>query len=577
MESDANPHFSRRSVMAGAGIAGAIVAGASGQALAAAGSAASKQFNSETDVVVCGGGGGGLASAVLCRADGHEVTLLEKSGSLGGTAGKSAFWYWVPNNPAMQAAGIADPKPDFLRLTARLSSPDTYDFNSPTLGLGQWQYDMCAAIYDSGAAAVEALAKHGDLRFQHVPAAPDYWAELEENKAPRGRALVPAGSNEILSDGGRVAIRNMTGAARRAGVKIATSHRVERLIRDDAGRVVGVEASRFDGTLVRIKARKAVVFATGGFTHDAELRASHLRLPIQGGCAAPTNEGDILRVLADTGVQLVNMKNAWAAPASLDKIAMGDGALVSTFKMGGDSMVIVNKHGCRVADEKQPYNELAEVFGAWDGAAGEHPNLCLFSIWDARAQAKCASADFGNLIVPEGSDNRHVIKADTLEDLAIGIAARLDSFRSSVSTRLSPDFVGNLKVTLARFNALAREGKDADFGRGERLISMFLNGPALEPGQPNAAMWPLADKGPYYAALIVAASLDTKGGPKTDVDGRILDLADKPIPGLYGIGNCVASCSGSAYWAGGSTIGPIMTFAYRSAQAITLDSKGTPA
>ena len=43
---------------------------------------------------------------------------------------------------------------------------------------------------------------------------------------------------------------------------------------------------------------------------------------------------------------------------------------------------------------------------------------------------------------------------------------------------------------------------------------------------------------------------------------------DEPIPGLYGVGNCVASASGRAYWAGGGTLGPMIAFAYRAAQAI---------
>jgi predicted oxidoreductase len=61
--------------------------------------------------------------------------------------------------------------------------------------------------------------------------------------------------------------------------------------------------------------------------------------------------------------------------------------------------------------------------------------------------------------------------------------------------------------------------------------------------------------------------LDTKGGPKTDAEGRVLDDLDQPIPGLYGVGNCIASASGNAYWAGGATLGPIIAFAYRAAGA----------
>ena len=80
-------------------------------------------------------------------------------------------------------------------------------------------------------------------------------------------------------------------------------------------------------------------------------------------------------------------------------------------------------------------------------------------------------------------------------------------------------------------------------------------------------MWPISDTGPYYAALVTGGKLDTKGGPKTNPEGQVLDIADQPIPGLYGVGNCVASASGRAYWAGGGTLGPFVGFAYRAANA----------
>jgi hypothetical protein len=52
----------------------------------------------------------------------------------------------------------------------------------------------------------------------------------------------------------------------------------------------------------------------------------------------------------------------------------------------------------------------------------------------------------------------------------------------------------------------------------------------------------------------------------------VLDGNDKPIAGLYGVGNCVASASGRAYWAGGATLGPIIAFSYRTANAASSDA-----
>jgi 3-oxosteroid 1-dehydrogenase len=83
----------------------------------------------------------------------NEVLLLEKAPELGGTANKAAFWYWVPNNERMHELGLQDDEASFLRYCARLSVPHAYDPHSPTLGMAQWEYDACRAIYESASPA----------------------------------------------------------------------------------------------------------------------------------------------------------------------------------------------------------------------------------------------------------------------------------------------------------------------------------------------------------------------------------------------------------------------------------------
>ena len=149
------------------------------------------------------------------------------------------------------------------------------------------------------------------------------------------------------------------------------------------------------------------------------------------------------------------------------------------------------------------------------------------------------------------------------------IAARLAQYREQVNFSLAPDFQQNLEETIQRFNGFAHAGKDLDFHRGERPVELMFNGPnKAGSDKKNSTMLPLSDQGPFYATLIAPGTLDTKGGPRTDTHGRVLDVAGKPIAGLYGVGNCVASASGPAYWAGGATLGPIVTFAYRAANAL---------
>ncbi len=105
-------------------------------------------------------------------------------------------------------------------------------------------------------------------------------------------------------------------------------------------------------------------------------------------------------------------------------------------------------------------------------------------------------------------------------------------------------------------------------------MELLFNGSvAPSPSAPNPTMYPISEQGPYYAALLTGGNLDTKGGPKTNTSGQVVDDQDKPIPGLYGVGNCVASASARAYWAGGATIGPILALSYLAAAAVHKERK----
>jgi hypothetical protein len=535
----------------------------------AAPASADAPFDLECDVVVVGGGAGGLPSALFNRWNGNEVVLLEKADQLGGTANKAAFWYWVPNNEPMRALGITDDEDAFLRYTARLSQPQAYSPSSPTLGLTRWDYDLLKAIYASASPAAELLKEKGALDYRHCPDVPDYWSELPEDAAPFGRVLVPKDARESMSDGGLVAIRDLSAAAQRYGVDVRTGHRVQRTV-VDGSRVVGVEASRADGSRVRVHARKAVVFATGGFTHDVELRRSFLSAPVYGGCAATTNEGDFVAIASNLGAPLRNMNYAWMCPIPLEKAVARKPDMIGMFSVAGDSMIWVNKHGQRCVNEKLPYNELAQQFFVWDSAKGEYPHLVLISVWDQHAQDGSASDEYGRLIVPPGADDAHVIRGETLDELAANIAERLGRYAAVTGgLELTADFLPNLRASVARFNELAEEGVDHDLHRGEARVQQLFNGiVASDHRTPNPTMHPISSSGPYYAALVTGGTLDTKGGPKVTPDGQVVDDVDQPIEGLYGVGNCVASASARAYWAGGATIGPILAFAYRTAQAI---------
>src|SRR6202020_2377471 len=160
----------------------------------------------------------------------------------------------------MRAAGTKDPKKDCIAYMARLSRPEVYDPKAPKFGMPPWEYAQYEAIYDNASTATELLSKKGALEYRHCDFVPDYWAELPEDKAPKGRVLLPKDACETMSDGGEVAVRTMSSAARRDGVDIRTGYRVQRVVRNEADEIVGVEANGASGNGLAVRARKAVIF-----------------------------------------------------------------------------------------------------------------------------------------------------------------------------------------------------------------------------------------------------------------------------------------------------------------------------
>ncbi|MEI7717285.1 MAG: FAD-binding protein, partial [Mycobacterium sp.] len=111
------------------------------------------------------------------------------------------------------------------------------------------------------------------------------------------------------------------------------------------------------------------------------------------------------------------------------------------------------------------------------------------------------------------------------------------------------------------FNGFARTGVDEDFHRGDSAYDRYYGDPT---NKPNPNLGALAHA-PYYAAKLVPGDLGTKGGIRTDVNGRALRDDGSVIDGLYASGNVSAPVMGHTYPGPGGTIGPAMTFGYLAA------------
>ena len=148
--------------------------------------------------------------------------------------------------------------------------------------------------------------------------------------------------------------------------------------------------------------------------------------------------------------------------------------------------------------------------------------------------------------------DHYIFKTESIEALAKKIQVPLEA----------------LQQTIRNMNTYARDGADPEFGRGGNDYDKMFGDPECTP---NPCLGPI-EVAPFYAVPINHGDLGTKGGLKADASGRVLNMNDEPIPGLYAAGNNAGNPFGNRYPGAGGTIGPAMTFGYIAAEDIIRQS-----
>lgn len=571
--------LSRRKLLAGTTVT--AVALASGVAISAPAMAASskREWTMETDIICVGSGAAACAAAVTATHLGDQVILLEKAPIFGGTTRRSGGVAWIPNNFTLKQNGQADDEAKCLQYMARYAYAERFQPDSPTLGLEPRELALLQAFYRNGAKAVDTFqeleASHF-VRFElpgGVGPSADYAPSLPENHLPKGRSIWP--DPQINGGRGSAIVDGMIAWVQKQGGKALTDHPVVELIQED-GRVIGVVAEH-QGQRLNIRARKGVIFGTGGFAHNPELTSRYQRA-LYGACAAPGSTGDFIGLATQAGAALGRMDSAWRSQVVLESALQNSVVGAAVNIPPADSMILVNKHGKRIVNEKRNYNDRTRIHQVWDAVAVDYPNQLLFMVFDQRAMDVFG----GNYPIPADiREVSYVVQGNTLKELQANLQQRLDSLKGKIPAYpLSTSFADDLGQTLERYNEFARNGDDQDFKRGghpaeiewQAYFSRPRAGMEDQVGDmPNATMHPFADKGPYYAIIIAPGALDTNTGPLTDEHAQVLDSNGQPIPGLYGAGNCIASPTGEAYMGAGGTIGPALTFGYIAATSAHKD------
>ncbi len=563
---------SRRDFLRAAAVAGAGV----GAVPAVAAARKTRDWTQQADVIVVGTGAAALSAAVAAVRAGSSVLIVEKAPVAGGTTARSDGAYWIPNNHYMRARGIADPKQDAINYMVYGSYPTLYREDQPRYGIGEHEYALIETYYDNAAPVVESLEAAGAIKSTIVDL-PDYLDHAPQNKATHGRILLPVKPDGQIGQG-RELVRQLKAWLDAKQVPFLLRHAATGLERNVRGEVIGLAANSPEGP-VFLRANKGVVFGSGGYTHDSQLVVNFQPGPIFGGCAVPTNQGDFIRIGIEAGAMLGNMVNAWRAQLVLESALESASVPRDIWQPPGDSMILVNKFGRRVVDEKRNYHERTRVHFVWDSLESEYTNKLLFMIYDRRTAELFA----GNYPLPEPGDaQRFVITAPNVGALALAIQDRLNLLAPQIGrTILAPDFAATLAAQIESYSADAKRGVDGQFHRGKYPYDTqwhsLVNSKARTDTQwppnpgPNVTVHPIDEAGPLFAIILAAGTLDTNGGPVINAKGQVIDTRGRPIPGLYGAGNCIASPAGQAYWGAGGTLGPALTFGTLCGQSVSAE------
>lgn len=540
------------------------------------------------DVVVLGSGAAGLAAALSAHDNGASVLLLEKADVIGGTTAMSGGVAWLPANPVAASQGIEDSPGEAIRYLLSLSN-------------GTMDEALVRAFVETVPEVVVWLHEATPMRLQ-LCTIPDYHPEHPGGKPGSGRSLEPGtfsfedlgdwrdriavgqysdpetgdvyllsgetprggGSGALDSDEmatrrkrringrGRAVVGTLLKACLDRAIPIRTGARATDLIREGAT-VVGV-TTHIDGSAVDISA-PSVVIATGGFEWDEGLVQAFLRGPMRHPTTARGNTGDGLRMAMRAGAMLGVMREAWWVPVFAYPDATAPDGMATSLVLRERSLpgaILVNRAGRRFCNEATNYNALAGAFHQIDPVSFRFANLPCWLIFDA---AYIEAYGFWQ-VPPGGTVPDWVATAETL---------------SSLAEKIGVDGAA-LAETVARWNAQVADGRDTDFRRGDSAYDGWNGDNSRYPDR-SATLGPIA-KGPFHAVELHSSTLGTKGGPRTDVDGAVIDLDGQTIPGLYAAGNAMAAPTGMAYGGAGGTLGPALVFGYRAGRRAAIDAHG---
>lgn len=454
-----------------------------------------ESWDFEADVVVAGYGIAGVSAAIEAADAGAEVLVLERTGGWGGAAALAGGFVYLGGGTAVQkSCGFDD------------SVEEMKNFLRAALGPGVDEAKL--TDYCEGSVAHFDWLVECGVPFKHT-----FWGEpgweppaddgLQytggENSAPFNTLAVPAPRGHVPQmdnkksgekGGGYMLMKPLSEKAESLGVRAEYDMRVQTLVTDADGRVVGLVAKQY-GKEVTVRARRGVVLATGSFAYnDAMIEAYVPRLIGRPAASIEEHDGASIRMAQALGADLAHMDASEVAFFCDPQL----------FVRG----ILVNGRGQRYVPEDTYPGRVGQL------TLLQNDNQAFLVIDEAAYEEGMAAPT-----ATEQLRRTPTWVCETVEELEAEMGL--------------PE--GALTATVELYNRHAVNGADPLLGKKSEWVKPI--------GSPVAAIDLRGMTGGF-----------TLGGLRTSVDSEVLHVTGEPIPGLFAAGRCTSGLSAWGYCSG---------------------------
>ncbi|KOS57933.1 FAD-dependent oxidoreductase [Rhodococcus rhodochrous] len=465
-------------------------------------------WDHEADVVVAGYGIAGVSAAIEAARAGADVLILERTGGWGGAAALSGgIVYLGGGTPLQRELGFEDTPENMKTFMLAALGPGAdeakiSDYCDGSVEHYRWLTDN-GVVFKSAFWGEPGWEIPGDEGLMYSGG--ENSAPFNEIATPAPRGHVPQMSNKRTGEqgGGYMLMKPLAEVAESLGVTPVFDIRVQRLIVDDADRVVGIAAKKF-GDEVFVRARRGVVLTTGSFAYNDAMVASFApQLIGRPAAAIEEHDGCSIRMAQALGADLAHM-GATEVAFFADPQLMARG-------------ILVNGRGQRYVPEDTYPGRVGQL------TLLRNDNQAYLVIDEASYEEGCTTTSSTPYFrfPPKWA-------AETVAELESDMGL--------------PE--GTLQATVEVYNRHAAAGTDPVLGKKPEWVRPI--------GTPVAAL-----------DLRNCTAGFTLGGLHTTVNSEVLHVSGEPIPGLYAAGRCTSGVCAGGY-ASGTSLGDSSFFGRRA-------------